>query len=174
MPMIWGRRQAIFRKAEPAPTATEWHDGQFAHGTHARIARRAPFTASGIPSQTPKRVPVRPKHSVRRGLVPRVHVFLCKHDVDGRDEPGHDEPNESFRAGCAGCGADVRALPAGGLQHLDSVRISLLWIERNGATGCPDKYIDLKAGVPQIAAELLQRPSRQPWANKATLDDVKC
>jgi hypothetical protein len=27
------------------------------------------------------------------GVVPGIHVFLrrCKKDVDGRDEPGHDE-----------------------------------------------------------------------------------
>jgi hypothetical protein len=34
-----------------------------------------------------------------------------------------------------------------------------LWV-----TGCRDDYIDLMAGVPQIAADLLQRASRQPWA----------
>jgi len=29
------------------------------------------------------------------GLVPGIHVFgdACKKDVDGRDEPGHDEFN---------------------------------------------------------------------------------
>jgi len=25
------------------------------------------------------------------GLVPGIHVFLGKQDVDGRDKPGHDE-----------------------------------------------------------------------------------
>ena len=28
---------------------------------------------------------------VMPGLVPGIHVFLCGQDVDGRDEPGHDE-----------------------------------------------------------------------------------
>jgi hypothetical protein len=37
------------------------------------------------------RVPLEMKHSVMRGLVPRIHVFLCGKDVDGRDKPGHDE-----------------------------------------------------------------------------------
>jgi hypothetical protein len=35
------------------------------------------------------------------GLVPGIHVFLrgvSKEDVDGRDEPGHDEENFKFRS----------------------------------------------------------------------------
>jgi hypothetical protein len=28
---------------------------------------------------------------VMPGLVPGIHVFAMKQDVDGRDEPGHDE-----------------------------------------------------------------------------------
>src|SRR5215475_6698463 len=31
MPLIWGRRQAYLRKTELAPTAADWHDGQFTH-----------------------------------------------------------------------------------------------------------------------------------------------
>jgi hypothetical protein len=27
---------------------------------------------------------------VRPGLVPGIHAFLCRKDVDGRDKPGHD------------------------------------------------------------------------------------
>jgi hypothetical protein len=34
--------------------------------------------------------------------------------------------------------------------------------------GCRDAYIDLMAGVPEIAADLLQYPSRQSWAQKPT------
>jgi hypothetical protein len=44
-----------------------------------------------------------------------------------------------------------------------------------GVTGCRDDYIDLMAGVPQIAADLLQRASRQPWArtgNDSTFADA--
>jgi len=25
------------------------------------------------------------------GLVPGIHVLLCRQDVDGRDKPGHDD-----------------------------------------------------------------------------------
>jgi hypothetical protein len=32
------------------------------------------------------------------GLVPGIHVFLFDQDVDGRDEPGHDE-TETQNAG---------------------------------------------------------------------------
>ena len=34
----------------------------------------------------------------------------------------------------------------------------------HGATGRRDDYIDLMAGIPQIAADLPQRTSRQLWA----------
>jgi hypothetical protein len=35
------------------------------------------------------------------GLVPGIHVFLSrrKQDVDGRDEPGHDELDEDIDHG---------------------------------------------------------------------------
>jgi hypothetical protein len=30
------------------------------------------------------------------GLVPGIHVFATEEDVDGRDEPGHDERNDIY------------------------------------------------------------------------------
>jgi hypothetical protein len=38
---------------------------------------------------------------VMPGLVPGIHVLAClsKKDVDGRDQPGHDEKNDSFQRG---------------------------------------------------------------------------
>jgi hypothetical protein len=38
--------------------------------------------------------------------------------------------------------------------------------------GCRRDCTDLMAGVPQIAADLLHRQSRQPWANIGHLDSV--
>jgi hypothetical protein len=33
--------------------------------------------------------------AVMPGLVPGIHVFLCRgEDVDGRDKPGHDQGEE--------------------------------------------------------------------------------
>jgi len=29
--------------------------------------------------------------SVMAGLVPAIHDFLCRQDVDARDKPGHDD-----------------------------------------------------------------------------------
>src|SRR5215510_4365147 len=64
------------------------------------------------------------RHSVMRGLVPRIHVLLCNQDVDGRDIcaktrfallPGHDVPNQSFRA--------ERALVASELTAQQSIDI---------------------------------------------------
>jgi hypothetical protein len=35
---------------------------------------------------------------VMPGLVPGIHVFLWSQDVDGRDEPGHDDQLNSCAA----------------------------------------------------------------------------
>src|SRR4051812_38004853 len=45
-----------------------------------------------------ERVSLNRKHSVMRGLVPRIHVFATGQDVDGRDKHGHDAEGASIRA----------------------------------------------------------------------------
>jgi hypothetical protein len=57
---------------------------------HVRIAR----AEIGAP------VPPSPLSVVMPGLGPGIHVFLDvgeQEDVDGRDEPGHDEVDECLR-----------------------------------------------------------------------------
>jgi hypothetical protein len=34
-------------------------------------------------------------HDVMPGLVPGIHVFAEKKDVDARDKPGHDEVDQN-------------------------------------------------------------------------------
>src|SRR5579883_1840802 len=34
-------------------------------------------------------------HSVMPGLVPGIHVFAAKQDVDGRDKPGQAKPSQA-------------------------------------------------------------------------------
>ena len=40
MLLIFGIRQAIFLKIRIPPSATEWHDGQFAHGKYSMMSCR--------------------------------------------------------------------------------------------------------------------------------------
>jgi hypothetical protein len=49
MPLIWGFEQCYLR-------AADWHDGQFAHGTHAYLGRRATLTFGviAVSSQKPR------------------------------------------------------------------------------------------------------------------------
>ena len=58
------------------------------HDWARRLATRAPqFTSPGLAPNSKQ------NHVVMPGLVPGIHVLaaIISKDVDGRDEPGHDE-----------------------------------------------------------------------------------
>ncbi len=62
------------------------------------------------------------------GLVPGIHVFLWRQDVDGRDKAGHDGPPlvaRRINTQVSICDIDIYSFTSFRSRYFDTVKISL-------------------------------------------------
>jgi hypothetical protein len=94
MLLIWGRCPKQFpqirrHNAAARNAATQWHDGQFAHGAYAPFARRALHSLSDAAVRQDIVIMARSAFcACVRADVPRA---AAKKDVDARDKRGQGE-----------------------------------------------------------------------------------